>query len=78
MYYIVYKTTNLKTGYIYVGVHRTNDLDDGYLGSGKKLKKAVEFHGAENFKRETLFTFDNEEDMFAKEAEIVNKAFVRR
>lgn len=46
MYYTVYKTTNTKTGYIYVGVHRTHDLEDDYLGSGKKLKKAIEFHGA--------------------------------
>lgn len=35
MNYIVYKTTNLINGKIYVGVHRTNpDIFDGYIGCG--------------------------------------------
>lgn len=77
-YYVVYQTTNLVNGHIYVGVHRTNDLDDDYLGSGKKIKKAIETHGVENFKRDLLFIFDSEEEMFAKEAEIVNREFINR
>ena len=36
MKYIVYKTTNVLNGYIYVGVHKTLNPEsfDGYLGCG--------------------------------------------
>lgn len=93
MNYIVYKTTNLINGKIYVGVHRTNlDIFDGYIGCGvskknknKKTKgfpKAVQKYGYENFKRETLFIFPDTEEgkrlAYEKEAEIVTIDFVKR
>lgn len=51
--YIIYKTTNLINGKIYVGQHSTS-ANDGYLGSGKLIKRAIEKYGKENFIRETL------------------------
>lgn len=94
MKYIVYKTTNLINGKIYIGVHRTNpDIFDGYIGCGvthkdkkKKAKKgfpkAVQKYGYDNFKRETLFEFpDTEqgrEQAYKKEKEIVNISFIKR
>src|SRR5574343_246116 len=75
-FYTVYKTTNKVNGKIYVGFHSTNDLDDGYLGSGKILKRAIEKYGVDNFKKEYIAIFDNRKDAENLEREIVNKDFV--
>lgn len=33
-FYGIYKITNKVNGKMYIGQHITDDLDDGYLGSG--------------------------------------------
>lgn len=76
--YLVYKTTNIKSGKFYIGVHQTQDINDGYLGSGLLLRRSIEKHGEDNFKREILFSFDNPDDMFKKEKELVDKNFISR
>lgn len=54
MYYTIYKTTNLVNGKFYIGKHQTSDLNDGYVGSGKLLKRAITKYGSDNFKTEIL------------------------
>lgn len=76
MHYIVYKITNKLNGKFYVGVHTTENIDDGYMGSGTYLRRAIRKHGVENFKKEILFVLDSEEEMYVKEAEIVNEEFL--
>lgn len=72
-FYTIYKITNKVNNKTYIGLHRTNDLNDGYLGSGTYIRKAVKKYGANNFSKEILFIFDNEQEMIDKEVELVNE-----
>ena len=59
----VYKTTNLISGKIYIGQHTTENIDDGYLGSGVILQKAFKKYGKENFTREIIALVGTQEDL---------------
>lgn len=63
MFYIVYKTTHLETGKHYYGMHATAKVDDGYLGSGTWIKRAVKKYGVEAFKREIIQFCSSYEEM---------------
>lgn len=76
MYYTVYKITNNINGKIYIGQHKTCNLDDGYMGSGKILIQAIAKNGIDNFSKEYLFIYDNEADMNSKEEELVSESFI--
>jgi len=77
-YYYLYQITNLVNAKIYVGVHKTKSLDDGYMGSGKIIQCAIKKHGIDNFKKDILETFDTSEAMYAREKEIVTDQFLLR
>lgn len=78
MYYCLYQITNLVNGKIYVGAHKTNDLEDGYLGSGKAIRAAIQKYGKENFRKTILEITEDETQMYLREAEIVTELFVKR
>jgi hypothetical protein len=69
----IYKTTNRINGKIYIGLHTTYNIDDGYIGSGKWLKKAIKKYGVENFDREILEECENIEDLLNKEVFWIRK-----
>ncbi len=78
MKYIVYKITNLINGKIYIGVHKTKNIEDGYMGSGKLIKRAIAKYGISNFKKENLAIFDNQIEMFKMESELVSDLFLEK
>lgn len=78
MFYIVYKITNLINNKIYIGCHKTKNINDSYMGSGIALKNAQKKHGINNFTKEILSVLDNIDEMFELEKELVNSDFVKR
>lgn len=72
-YYYIYKTTNQINGKFYIGMHCTDNLNDGYIGSGTQLKRSIIKHGKENFKREILEFLPNKEELIKREKEIINE-----
>ena len=93
MKYIVYQTVNKINNKIYVGVHGTTDPEifDGYIGNGVSIyrpatyinpktpfQRAVKKYGIKAFVRTILKIFDNEEDAYKMEQEIVNEDFLKR
>ena len=77
MFYIIYETTNLINGMKYRGCHATENIDDGYLGSGSYFKKAIIKYGKNSFSKEILCMCKNIEEMIDKEAEYVNEEWVK-
>lgn len=75
-YNYIYKLTNIINGKIYIGVHRTDNLDDGYMGSGILLSKAKNKYGVNNFDKEIINFFPTYRDALNAERELVTVDFI--
>ena len=76
MRYIIYKITNLISNRYYIGRHATDNINDGYMGSGIAVKNAIKKYGEENFKKEILAEASSREDLWRLEEEFVTKEIV--
>ena len=74
-YHFVYQTTNTINNKIYIGIHSTNDINDGYQGSGLHLKRAFKKYGKANFKTEIIYHGTSRDDISKKEQELVTEEF---
>jgi hypothetical protein len=75
VYYYLYEVTNLVNGRTYIGQHITDNLEDGYLGSGKALKSAIKKYGRDKFKKEILLFARNEKALNILEMMAVTPEF---
>lgn len=76
-FYYTYKTTNKLNGNYYYGMHMTDDLNDGYLGSGIYLWKAINKYGKQNFKKEILQYFKNRKDLEEAESKLITEEILK-
>ncbi len=73
MFYYIYKITNINSHKIYIGSHQTNNLEDGYFGSGIYLKRSIAKNGIEQFKKEILEFCSSKEEMHKRETEMLQQ-----
>jgi hypothetical protein len=74
--YIIYQVTNKINNKFYIGIHKTKDIDDSYMGSGKLIKHAINKYGVENFDKKILHIFTNKIEANKKERELVNESLL--
>ena len=70
MDYYIYLTTNKINGKQYIGQHKGKP-DDGYLGSGTSIMRAIAKYGKENFSKEIICFCETREEADQKEKEII-------
>lgn len=75
-YHYIYKITCSVTRKYYFGMHSTDNLEDGYFGSGKRLWFSINYHGKENHIKEILEFYENREELAKREREIVNQQLI--
>lgn len=79
MIHYVYKITCTSEEDVrfYIGKHSTTNIEDGYMGSGRKLKDYVKAKNP-TLSKEILKIFDNEQDAYNYEAKLVNEEWLNR
>ena len=75
-FHYIYKTTCNVTKKYYIGLHSAIKLNDGYLGSGKILRRSVRKYGKDQHILEILCFCQTKNELPNKEAEIVNEILI--
>lgn len=75
-FHFIYKTTDLRNHNFYVGMHSTDNLDDGYIGSGTRLKHLIYKHGKNIFNMEILEFLPDRKSLREREIEIINSSLL--
>ena len=76
-YHFIYKTVNKVNEKFYIGMHSTSNLEDGYIGSGKRLWYSIKKYGRENFKMEILEFLPDRSSLKLREKELVNESLLQ-
>jgi hypothetical protein len=58
-------------------MHSCSNLEDGYMGSGKRLRYSKRKYGVENHTKEILEFLNDRASLAKREAEIVNEQFLQ-
>ena len=80
-FYYTYKITLLKgslAGHYYFGQHRTYNLNDGYAGSGRKIKNYYEKYGKiehQTYIKEIIAFYNNEDELNQAEKDLIGDKY---
>lgn len=69
--YYIYCITNLINNKTYIGQHKTENLNDSYMGSGLMITKSIKKYGKNNFSKEILAVTGTKQS-----ADILEKCFI--
>src|ERR1035437_4040750 len=72
---IAYKTVQ-NDGHYYYGRHSTNDLKDGYIGSGTEIKPAIKKFGKSSFSCTILEDFPTYEQSYDYERYLITQEMI--
>lgn len=73
-HHYIYKITRVDgSRKYYIGMHSTDDLDDGYFGSGSLLSKSIKKHGKDKHHKEILEHLPTREALKLREKELVTE-----
>lgn len=71
-FHYIYKITRTDGKY-YIGLHSTDDLEDGYFGSGHLLARSIRAHGKEVHTKEILEFLPSREELRNRERALVSE-----
>lgn len=77
MKHYIYTTTCKITNNFYTGMHSTNNMQDGYLGSGNILQHSINKYGKNSHTIEILEFFSSRIEASRREKEIVNEEYLK-
>ena len=72
-FHYIYETICMKSHKFYIGMHSTDNLKDGYQGSGKRLWRSFRKHGKENHITKILEFLPDRQSLKAREKELINE-----
>ena len=72
-YHYIYKITRTFDDRYYIGMHSTENIDDGYFGSGKLITRSIKKHGKDKHSKEILEYLPCRNTLKLREKELVNK-----
>jgi hypothetical protein len=75
-YNYIYKITCLKNEKYYIGMHSTNNLEDGYMGGGIRIKNSVKKHGKDAHRKEILEFFESRELLIEAEKKAITSDMI--
>ena len=71
-YHYIYKI-NRDDGRYYIGMHSTDNLEDGYFGSGKRITRSVKKYGIDRHSKEILEFCSSRQHLKEREKQLVTE-----
>ncbi len=76
-FHLIYTIVNPLTNKYYVGMHSTNDLNDGYMGSGVLIETALQKYGKDAFDFVPIQYCSSRQELIKREIEIITQELIK-